>query len=106
MRKIINIELRLKKRGSVFTWEVFLENTNSNSRIGSGWDYNAKSGYYYVKLQNYPIDDNALDVFIGCEGKENGEIECSVLINETEQSNKVTCKNTDYNYGHQAYELV
>lgn len=105
MEKIINIELRLKKRGSVFTWEVFLENTNSNSRLGSGWYYNAKTGYYHIKLDHFPIYDEALDVFIGCEGKENGEIECSVFIDNTEQPDKVICRNTDYNYGHQAYRV-
>ena len=103
--KKINVELRLQKTGSVFSWEVFLEDTNSSSRINSGWDYNIEKGYYYVKLDKYPIEDNTLDVFVGCEGKAGGKIVYTVLIDSIEQTKKVTCKNEDPNYGHESYIL-
>ncbi len=104
-QKKIDIELRIQKTGSVFSWEVYLENTNSSSRVANGWDYDPVKGYYYVTLDKYPISDGALDVFLGCEGKQGGKTSCAVFINSKEQTSKVKCNNTDPNYGHGAYQL-
>jgi len=82
-----------------------MENTNSSSRVIDGWDYDPEKGYYYVTLGNYPINDDALDVFLGCEGKQGGKTSCTVFINSKEQQSKVKCNNTDPNYGHEAYTL-
>ena len=103
--KIIDIELRIEKVGSVFSWEVFLEDTNKSSRINSGWDFNITKGYFYVILDDYPVKDGFLDVFVGCEGKQGGKITCTVLIDTKEQVTKVTCLNTDPNYGHESYQI-
>lgn len=101
----IDIELRLQKKGSVLSWEVLLENTNSSSRVDSGWVFNPDKNYYYVVLEKYPINDNALDVFVGCEGKLGGKIICAVLINGEAQNEAVECKTTDPNYGHGVYSI-
>ena len=104
--KRIEIELRVEKKGSVFSWEVFLENTNKSSRVEDGWNYNSEKKYYYVTLENYPIEDDNLDVFLGCEGKLGGTTICTVLINDVEQDEKVSCNNIDPDYGHQEYSLI
>jgi hypothetical protein len=41
----VDIELRLTKTGTVFIWEVFLENTHDESRVEAGWAYDPNGNY-------------------------------------------------------------
>ena len=103
--KNIDIQLRIKKVGSVLSWQVFLESVSSNSFVKSGWVYNSKEGYFYIKLNDYPIQDQSLDVFVGCEGKIGGKVICTVFIDNNEQAEKIVSNNTDSNYSNKSFVI-
>ncbi|HEY1045696.1 MAG TPA: hypothetical protein VGF79_04605 [Bacteroidia bacterium] len=100
----VQITLKLKKIGAVLSWEVFLENTNSSSRINQGWRYDEANDLFIVDLSNYPVE-GPLDVFVGCEGKVGGKVECQVIINSITKANKVVANNTDSNYSCRSYKI-
>ena len=105
MGQKLDIELRVSTTGSVLSWEIFLENTSSSSRVDH-WIYNSGSKYYFRILGDYSIDDNALDVYVGCEGKIGGFTTCTVVIDNKVQDKKVICNNTDKDYAHQSYNIT
>lgn len=106
MEKKIKIELRVTTSGAVLSWEVYLENTNSSSKVRN-WIYESKSetNYFFKVLENYSINDDELDVYVGCEGKVGGSTTCEVIIDNKPQQKKVECKNTDKDYAHGEFNI-
>lgn len=102
--KTFNLELRVQSSGSVLAWDLYLESTSLSAKVRN-WFYDANKECFIKKLDNYFIQDNLLDVFVGSEGKVGGKTTCTVYINEVEQSQKITSNNTDPNYAHQSYSL-
>ncbi|OFX88896.1 MAG: hypothetical protein A2W99_05380 [Bacteroidetes bacterium GWF2_33_16] len=102
MGRKVNIEIRVTTSGAVLSWEVFLENTNSSSKL-KNWIYNSTSKYFYKTLDDFEIDDELIDVYAGCEGKLGGFMTCTVLLDQKIQEKKVICKNTDKNYAHESF---
>jgi len=56
MSQKIDIELRVSTSGAVLSWEIYLENTNSSSRVDN-WIYDTSSKYFKRTLNDFLIDD-------------------------------------------------
>ena len=102
MSKKINILLNVSYTGSVYSWEIYLENTNSSS-IVENWAFDNEKKSFFKELNEFPIEDNTLDVYAGCEGKVGGKLTCIVTINNAKQPENVLCQNIDSNYTHKSY---
>lgn len=95
--KTSKIELFVHRIGPVLSWELFLEKAESNSRVKTGWITN-KEGISHVIIEDYPIKNGKLEVLIGCEGREGGQIECKVTIDGKAFENKIVNKTTSKDY--------
>lgn len=76
----INVEIRVKRTGPVFKRDVFIDDTNTGSLLANGWIYDNSLKLEKYFLHNYTINDDILNIFFSCEGREGGKIKCEVLI--------------------------
>jgi hypothetical protein len=103
--KTFDLELRVSTFGSIITWRVMLEDaTNDNNRI-IDWRPSDDSSYLFKKLPGYQISDNALEVFVGCNGIKGGTVTCEVIINGKPEEKKVISNVTDTNYAKVSYKI-
>lgn len=102
--KTFDLELRVQTSGSVLAWVVYLENVGSNSKVRN-WLSNTQDEYLVKKLPDFSINDNALDVYMACEGKPGAKVSCTVLINGEVQKVKTVSNTNDKDYAHGVYKI-
>ena len=101
--KTFDLELRITTYGSILAWEVLLEDaTDKNQRV---LDWLQGDGYRYKLLPGYQIKDDALQVFVGCQGIAGGTVTCEVIINNESRPNKVISSVEERNYAVESYPI-
>lgn len=98
----INLELRLKRFGSIFSESVFLEDATNPGREVTGWI--PMNDFRFVRLSGFVVNDGALDVFLGCVGNAGGTVTCEVLV-ENQHIGDVVARAEDRNFAHQSFPL-
>ncbi len=102
--KTVKIELLVRKIGPVLSWEVFLEKPEKDSRVTNSWA-SKKENTFYTVIEGYPIENGKLVVFVGCEGREGGQIECDVTINGKSFENKIVNKTTSQDFSFESFSI-
>ena len=82
--KTIDLELRVSTKGTILSYEVYLNDAMPASKV---MNHNSPST---KKFPAYSAQDTGVKVIVKCGGVNDSETTCTVLINGQEQAYKVT----------------